>query len=68
MNYAEADKKLIIDYLVSKSGRVEVAEFFQLDGIEKLRIYPLIYRLVEQGVLEIAEYDELGAPQKVRLK
>ena len=68
MDYAEKDKNLILSRLSSNGGNADVSDFFVIDGIEKLRIYPLIYRLVEQGSLEIVEFDELGAPVKVRLK
>lgn len=68
MDYAEKDINLILNRLSSNAGSAEVADFFEIDGIEKLRIYPLIYRLVERGSLEIVEFDEMGAPVKVRLK
>lgn len=68
MDYAEKDINLILSRLSSNGGSADVAELFEIDGIEKLRIYPLIYRLVEKGSVEIVEFDELGAPVKVRLK
>lgn len=68
MDYAEKDINLILSRLSSNGGSADVSDFFEIDGIEKLRIYPLIYRLVEKGSVEIVEFDELGAPVKVRLK
>lgn len=68
MDYAEKDINLILSRLSSNGGSADVAELFEIDGIEKLRIYPLIYRLREKGSLEIVEFDEMGAPVKVRLK
>lgn len=68
MDYAEKDINLILNRLSSNGGSADVADLFEIDGIEKLRIYPLIYRLREKGSLEIVEFDEMGAPVKVRLK
>lgn len=67
MNHAKNDEQIMLKYLASKNGKAYVSELFQLDNLENLRIYPLIYRLREKGILEITEYSELGSPLKIKL-
>lgn len=67
MNYAEIDKKNMLEFIVAHGGVCDVEDILECDNIEKLRVYPLIYRLKEEGVLDITEYDSYGAPLKVKL-
>ena len=68
MNYAERDKQNIIEFIKSQGGESNVDDILNLDYVEKLRVYPLIYRMRESGMLTITAYGELGDPTRVRLQ
>ena len=65
MNYKVIDTQRIIDYINSISGRVLVEEIIQNSGADKLRIYPALFELEQNGWLEVVEWEELGAPSIV---
>ena len=67
MDYAEKDKANIIKFIEAQGGECSVDDIFNVETIERLRIYPLIYRMREEGILEITDLGELGSPEKVRL-
>lgn len=67
INFAGVDLEKILFYLESNGGECNVDDLFRLESIEKLRIYSLIYRLREVGVLEITDYADLGAPRRIKL-
>lgn len=67
MNYAEQDKARMLQYIKTQGNECNVDELFRLNSIEKLRIYSLIYRMRDEGILSIIEYGWLGAPQRIKL-
>lgn len=67
MNYAERDKQNIIEFIKSQGGESNVDDILNLESVEKLRVYPLIYRMRESGMLIITSYGEMGDPTRVRL-
>ena len=66
MNYKIIDTQKIIDYIVSFYGAVSVDDIIQNSGADKLRVYPALFELEQNGFLEVVEREELGAPLVVR--
>lgn len=66
VNYKIIDTQRIIDYITSFSKGVSVEEIIQNSGAEKLRVYPALFELEQNGFLEVLEREELGAPLMVR--
>ena len=67
VNYGELDRMTMLEYIQLQGGSCNVEELFHIGSIEKLRIYSLIYRLREDGLLEITDYSWLGSPQRIKL-
>lgn len=67
MDYAEKDKQNIIEFINNQGGECSVDDIFNVESIEKLRVYPLIYRMKEAGIVEITGYSDLGSPERIRL-
>lgn len=68
VNYKIIDTQRIIDYISSFSGNVWVEDILQHSGADKLRVYPALFELEQDGFLEVTEREELGAPLIVRKK
>lgn len=66
MNYEIIDTQKIIDYIASFYGAVSVDDIIQNSGADKLRVYPALFELEQNGFLEVVEREELGAPLVVR--
>lgn len=43
-----------------------VDDIIQNSGADKLRVYPALFELEQNGFLEVVEREELGAPLVVR--
>ncbi len=67
MNYAEKDKQNIIEFVKGRGGESSVDDILNLENVEKLRVYPLIYRMKEAGIITITAYGELGDPTRIKL-
>ena len=67
MDYAENDKQNIINFVQTQGGECNVSDIFNIESIEKLRIYPLIYRMKDAGILTITAFGEFGTPLKIKL-
>ena len=65
-NYKAIDTQKIIDYIASFYGAVSVDDIIQNSGADKLRVYPALFELEQNGFLEVVEREELGAPLVVR--
>lgn len=59
-------RRKIIDYIASFYGAVSVDDIIQNSGADKLRVYPALFELEQNGLLEVVEREELGAPLVVR--
>ncbi len=68
MNYAERDKQNIVEFIKNRGGECSVDDLINLESVERLRVYPLIYRMRESGILTITAYGELGDPTRVKLQ
>lgn len=68
MNYKVLDTQKIIDYIHSSSDKVSVEDIIRNSGAEKLRVYPALFELEQDGQIEVLEREELGAPSVVCIR
>ena len=67
-NYKYLDTQRILRYLQQHKEGTTVDAILQYSGADKLRVYPALFELEQEGRLEVLEREELGAPTKVRLR
>ena len=67
-NYKYFDTQRILRYLQQHKEGATVDAILQYSGADKLRVYPALFELEQEGRLEVLEREELGAPTKVRLR
>ena len=65
-NHKVADTRKIATYIISQPENVSVDDIIQNSGADKLRVYPALFELEQNGLLEVVEREELGAPLLVR--
>ena len=65
MNYKIIDNQRIIDYISFFSDAVSVEDIIQNSGADKLRVYPALFELEQEGIIDVLEREELGAPTVV---
>lgn len=65
-NYKVADTRKIATYIISQPENISVDDIIQNSGADKLRVYPALFELEQNGFLEVVEREELGAPLLVR--
>ena len=68
MDYKYFDTQRILRYLQQHKEGTTVNAILQYSGADKLRVYPALFELEQEGRLEVLEREELGAPTKVRLR
>ena len=68
MDYKYLDAQRILRYLQQHKEGATVDAILQYSGADKLRVYPALFELEQEGRLEVLEREELGAPTKVRLR
>jgi len=66
VNYKIIDTQRIVNYIASFPDGISVEEIILHSGAEKLRVYPALFELEQDGFLEVLEREELGAPLMVR--
>ena len=71
-DYKRRDTFRILCYLHRHPFGTTVDDILLHSGADKLRVYPALFELEQEGRLEVLERElereELGAPTKVRLK
>ena len=68
MDYKQQDTLRILHYLQQQHEEgVSVNDILKCSGAEKLRVYPALFELEQEGRLEVLEREELGAARIVRL-
>lgn len=67
INYKERDRKAILDYLGAQEGEVMVAHILTDSGADRLRVYPLLFELEQEGLVTVTKENDLGTPETVRL-
>ena len=65
VNYKLIDTQKIIDYINSFLGEIRVEDIIQNSGADKLRVYPALFELEQEGIIDVLEREELGAPAVV---
>lgn len=68
MNYKAIDTQKIADYIESCRNNIRVDDIIQYAGADKLRVYPALFELEQDGTIEVVEREELGAPLLIRKK
>ena len=68
MDYKYLDTQRILRYLQQHKEGATVDAILQYSGADKLRVYPALFELEQEGRLEVLGREELGAPTKVRLR
>lgn len=66
VNFKEQDREKIVAYMVNKD-QVYVSDLADKCGAEKLRIYPLLFELVQEKRIRVLKESEMGAPEIVAL-
>ena len=68
-NYKLLDTRRILSYLsAAYPNALEVEDIVRNGGAERLRVYPILFELEQEGRVEVLERELLGAPKVVRLK
>ncbi len=69
VDYKVLDTQRIRAYIDAASDEVTtVDDIIQDSGADKLRVYPALFELEQDGYIEVVEREELGAPLAVRRK
>lgn len=68
INYKALDTQRIKDYIDISGTAATVEAIIQNSGADKLRVYPALFELEQDGYIEVIEREELGAPSVVRKK
>ena len=66
MNYKQQDRDKILSYLQTHSVST-VDDIVNQSGAERLRVYPILFELRQEKIIQILEESEWGAPVKVVL-
>ena len=64
MNYKQQDRQRILSYL-DLHPRSTVKSIYEESGAERLRIYPILFELIQKQKIRILEESEWGAPLRV---
>ena len=62
IDYKALDTQKIGDYIDALEVVVTVDDIIRNSGADKLRVYPALFELEQDGYIEVAEREELGAP------
>lgn len=65
-NFKEKDREKIVAYMVDKN-QVCVSDLIDKCGAEKLRIYPLLFELIQEKRIKVLQETATGAPEIVAL-
>lgn len=67
MNYKQQDRERILSYLKAHPTS-SVESIITESGAERLRVYPLLFELAQENIVQIIETSEWGAPTKVKFQ
>lgn len=67
MNYKEQSREAIMAYVKTANQPVAVDDIIANAGVDKVRIYPILFELEQEGKIEVTERVELGSPSVVKL-
>ena len=66
MNYKQQDRDKILSYLQTHSVST-VDSIIKESGAERLRVYPILFELRQENIIQILEESDWGVPVKVAL-
>ena len=66
-NYKLLDTQNIKSYILSHPEGVLVDDIIAHSGADKLRVYPALFELEQEGWLQVTEREELGAAKRVKV-
>ena len=66
MNYKQLDRDKILSYLQTHIV-CAVDSIIKESGAERLRVYPILFELRQENIIQILEESDWGAPVKVAL-
>lgn len=67
-SFKEQDREHILDYIAKAEGDVKVDDIIAQSGAHKLRVYPILFELVQEKKLMVVKKESMGAPKVVRMK
>lgn len=68
INYKKEDTAKIVAYLRARSNEEVPVDGIMLNsGAERLCVYPILFEMEQDGIIEVTERELLGTPSKVRL-
>ena len=65
-NYKKIDREVIISYLQGKKS-VKVKDIIEKTVAEKLRVYPILFEMEQEGTIVVLNRSSYGAPDIVEL-
>lgn len=65
-NYKEKDMEAIIAYMKGKEC-VKVQDIIDCAGVEALRVYPILFEMEQNGLIEVVKREKMGAAEEVFL-
>lgn len=66
-DYKQRGAQRILCYLRQHPAGILVENILKYSGAERLRVYPVLFELEQEGRIEVLEREELGAAWIVRL-
>lgn len=66
IDYKQQDTLRILDYLRRYPNGVSVDDIIEHSGADRLRVYPALFELEQEGRLEVLEREVLGAAIPIR--
>ena len=67
VDFKAQDRKIILEYLKKAGMEVAVDALINESGAERLRVYPILFELVQERLVSVVSEDDLGAPVCVKL-
>ncbi|WP_304206895.1 hypothetical protein [Phocaeicola plebeius] len=68
INHKKEDTAKIAAYLRARSNEeVPVDDIMLNSGAERPHVYPILFEMEQDGIIEVTEREPLGTPSKVRL-
>ena len=67
VDFKAQDRKIILEYLKNAGMEVAVDALINESGAERLRVYPILFELVQERLVSVVSEDDLGAPVCVKL-
>ena len=66
-SFKEQDREHILTYIKKEDGDVKVDDIITNSGAHKLRVYPILFELVQEKKLKVVKKEKMGAPMVVRM-